>query len=567
MAQKKTSKKSQKNAGLTALPLGGVGEIGMNMMVYECDGDMVLVDAGISFADEYAPGVDAIVPDTYYIRERIRRLRGVIITHAHEDHIGAMPYIWEDLGETPVYVTPFARSVLELKLKEMDIEPAPNQIVTVQSCDITTISKNFTVEYVPVTHSVPEAHSVVLRTPAGNIVHTSDFKFDEKPTLGPKSDLKRFKEIGDEGVLAMLCDATNVFKEESDGTEGDLIKVLEGHVTGAQGALFFATFSSNIGRYIEVAKIAAKTGRKVCFLSRSLRNMVQHARKCGYFPKGLEEHVVEVDEAATLPRNKIMVGLAGTQGEPRSAMTGLSRGDSIKGLQAQKGDTLILSARFIPGNERAIYTMLNNYLQLGVKVLHPKVTQDIHISGHASRSEVRKMYQLVRPKIAVPVHGEYSHLLAQAEIAEEEGAQPFVITDGTKLYLGPDEPKILEEEAPRYGRNYIDGLNILDDDRWVLKERRLMSLEGLATVTVVTDKKGKIKGKPSVKSKGLIDEAIQPDIIKDAQQEVAKVLEDNFGACIDEPSKAEDMMRQAVRRIFNRQRGRKPVTVAQVLKV
>lgn len=553
---------------LTALPLGGVGEIGMNLMVYECDQDMVIVDMGISFPDNSTPGADVVLPDIYYVRERIKRLKGIVITHAHEDHIGALPYLWDDLPDVPVYVTPFAKQILRHKLNELGITDGDKRIVEVNPGEQHKIGK-FEVEYINVTHSIPEGNSVVLRTPHGNIMHTGDYKFDETPVMGPASNLERLREIGDEGVLAMLSDSTNIFTPGHSGSESDLAERLEKIIAEQKNAIFFATFSSNTYRLLKIAEIAAGQGRKVVYLGRSMRRMIDISKELGFFPKSLKNQVVEPEEAAKLPREKMFIMAAGTQGESNSGLSFLATGEKFKGLQIKPDDTVLMSSKMIPGNERAIFDMINGMMACGAHVIHEKLA-DVHVSGHGGRDEIRQMYELIRPQIAVPVHGEYAHLMAHKEFAEELGVQQtFLITNGTKVQLGPDNAQILEHETPPFGRVYVDGLNILDDDRFILKERRNMALNGLALVTLpVHQQTGEIAGDPAVITRGLMDESLQPDIIEAAVEEVKGSIETRFPAgVIDDRVQALEVMRQATRRAINRERGRKPLTVPQIIDI
>lgn len=560
---------AKKQHGLTALPLGGLGEIGMNMMVYECDGEMIIADIGMTlpnFATE--PGADLVIPDITYVRERIKRLKGIFITHAHEDHIGGLQYVWDDLPDAPVFVTPFARCVLEHKLSEMGITDFEDRLVTVNYGDKVDAGC-FNVEYVEVTHSTLESSSLILRTPHGIVVHTGDYKLDNNPGFGNKSNVKRLKEVGDEGVLAMLADSTNIFVEGNAGSEGDMLDRLDDRIGGIKGRIFFATFSSNVGRLIKIIELAAKHGRKVCCLSRSTINMVNFAKDSGYFPKNLENTLVEVDQASGMKPSKVLVLASGTQGETNSALSSLALGRVVKGLTLGAKDTVIMSSRFIPGNERTIYNLINNLLKTGANVITDN-KGDIHVSGHGGRAETKEMYALLRPQIAVPVHGEYAHLLEHSKFAKEIGVPTqLLITNGKKVYLGPDAPHVVEKENPVWGRNYIDGLNILDDDAYILTDRRKMAFEGLAhVVQVVESATQKMVGYPIVKTKGVIDEDLQRDVLDEASQEAGIALDKLCAdGVIENRKQAEDVMRQAVRRTFGRMRKRKPVTIATIVEI
>lgn len=556
---------------LSALPLGGVGEIGMNMMVYECDGDLVVVDAGVSFADESVPGVDVIVPDTRYLREHIKHIKGLIITHAHEDHIGAVGYLWDDFGGAKVYCSPFTRLVLEGKLTELGIKPAKGQIVTIKPRETYQMGK-FTAEFVQVAHSVPEGFAVALRSPYGTIVHTGDYKFDENPPFGHKTDEQRFKEIGDEGVLALFGDSTNVFRKTASGSEGDIIPTLEGYIKDAKNRVFFAAFASNIGRVLQVAEIASKNGRKVCFLGRTVNKMLGHAKTLGYFPGGLSNWIVEAEEIRGLPRNKVLVFASGTQGEPQASLTRLSQGNDVRGIKMEAGDTVIMSSKMIPGNERPILNVINNLYHRGAKVLSEITHNDIHVSGHGGQPEIQRMYKAVRPKYVVPVHGEAAHLQRQAEFARENGLTPLSIADGRKLVLFSAEEGFkphLQQHAYPHGLNYIDGLNILENDPFILKERRKLAFEGLVTAALaIRQSNGEWVSEVSLTSRGLLDERVQATSLQAATRQVTQALEAGFpDGLIQDRTKAVELITQSLRRTFKQERGKQPTIVVQLVEV
>lgn len=550
--------------GLTALPLGGAGEIGMNFMVYECDGSLIVVDVGLSFPDEFAPGVDLVLPDIRYVRENKHRLKAIIITHAHEDHIGGLPYLWEDMP-APVYVSPFARLVLESKLDEVGLL-GDVPIIGVKPGERFKVGP-FDIEYIPVTHSIPESHALAIRTPYGNIVHTGDYKFDADPALGAVTDEARLKAVGDEGVLAMFGDSTNVFKPKVAGSEGEVAKSLDSVIAGCQHRIFFCTFASNLARVKTSAELAARHGRKLALFGRSLHNMTGHARKLGYISKELFETIISPEAAMDLPRNKVMFCVTGSQGEARAALSKLAAGEA-GAMALEAGDTVIFSSRIIPGNEKTIFALMNRLARKGARIINEK-SDFVHVSGHAARDEIAKMYSLVRPQMAIPVHGEYQHMREQADFAKSLGVpRQFVIENGDRVHLAPGEPKVTRE-AVEAGRNYVDGLSILDEDRFILRERRQLSLEGVATVTLALDaQSGEIVAGPHIRTKGLIDEAVQEELLATVADEVKDALLTRFkkGVISDIPH-AEETMRQAVRRVFARERGRKPLTLTTVVSV
>lgn len=568
-----------KNKHLSALPLGGVGIIGTNMMVYECDGDIIVVDAGVSFPDESAPGTDVIVPDTRYLREHAKRIKGIFITHAHEDHIGAVGYLWDDFAGAPVFASPLSQMVIQSKLAELGIKPTKGQLQTIQVREQYKAGA-FSVEFVPVNHSVPEAFALAIRTPHGTIVHTGDYKFDDNAIFGHKTDEARFAEIGKEGVLAVFGDSTNMLTEESTSGEAPVIAHLTKLVEEAKGRIFFAAFASHFGRTFEIAKVAAKNGRKVCFLGRTINKFIQHAKVLNYWPKELNNWVVDAEEAAGLPADKVFVFASGTQGEGGSSLTRLSQGTDVRGLKLKQGDTVIMSSRMIPGNERAVLSVINGLTMLNVRVISQLNDYDIHVSGHPGKADVRRMYKAIKPTYVVPVHGEPYHLFAHADFAKAEGYQPLQLKAGHKLVLAEemDAPKEGQDgkegkaKAFRpyhtshtypHGFNYIDGLNILENDPLILKERRKLGYEGLITAALaIRTTTGEWASEVSLSTRGLIDEVLQADVMKGAVQKTTQALETIFpDGRIDDRTRAAEVISQTLRRHFKLERGKQPSTV------
>ncbi len=557
-------KKGGAKAALSAVPLGGVGEIGMNLMVYECDGDMLLVDVGMMLQDPDAPGVDVVLPDIKYIRENIKKLKGIIITHAHEDHIGAMPYWWSELP-APVYMTPFAANVMRHKLRDLGYgEEEYSRINEVSAGGRVDIGA-FNAEFIHITHSIPETCAIALRTPHGNILHTADYKFDDDPSLNDHTDEEALKRFGDEGVLALLGDSTNAFSPGKSPSEGSILPQLEEVLKDTKERLFFSSFASNIGRVIRMVELASKHGRKVCLLGFTVRRMMEHAKACGYVPKELNNWLVEPDDVAHLKRNEVMVFASGTQGELNASLSRLSKGETVRGVKMEFGDTVLMSSKMIPGNERGILNVINNFAIIGVHVVHEKMA-DIHVSGHGYQDDLKHMYDLVRPQIVVPVHGESAHLLAQADVAKAHGVpQQLLFHNGDRIVFGPGEPQVQEHFAP-CGRSYVDGMNILDIDRFILKDRKHMGYNGAVSVAVVVDKKGKRKGLPQLRTAGVMDESLQGDILNMAADALHQTLESKFpNNHIDDVKLVEKLAQQTVRRVFNRHRGRKPTVITQLV--
>lgn len=558
--------KTKSMQGLTALPLGGLDEIGLNLMVYECDGDMILVDVGLTFPDEYSPGTDIVVPDVSYIRENVHRLKAIFITHAHEDHIGALPYLWEELGKVPVYATKFTQCVLAGKMQQFDLMPPEYKIHMTQEGERYKAGA-FEVEYISVTHSVPGSAILVIRTPYGNIVNTGDYKLDPRPVLGSASNLERLKQVGEEGVLALFGDSTDIFGEGEKPSETDLSESLDGIIAGQEKTIFVSPFASNFERILSISEIAVKHGRKICYAGRSILNMVQYAKECDMYPDYLLEHVVDMSEVSKIAREKLLIFVTGSQAQPNAMLFKLSTGDSFRGIQIKEKDTVILSSRHIPGNERAIQHMMNRLSKIGASVLSGH-NAFVHVGGHGHKEETKQVYKLLKPRYAVPSYGTYTHLKEHQRFVEEHKlSECLFITNGDKLHLGPEEPSIIERVQT--GRCYIDGYNILDEDKYILRERRQMSFDGLATVTLGVDLRNRsIAFGPTVKTRGIIDEELQSDVMESVVSEVERALSAKYkNNRIDDPLEAEEVMRQAVRRAFGRERGRKPVTIPLVVEV
>ncbi|MCP5404810.1 MAG: ribonuclease J [Pseudomonadaceae bacterium] len=556
-----------KRKHFAALALGGVGRIGMNMMVYECDGKYIVVDAGVSFGDETTPGVDVIIPDTRFLREHAKDIVGVFITHAHEDHIGGIGYMWDDFGGAPVFATRFSRLSMENKLRELGIKPAKGEVNTAKPGETIEVGP-FKVEYVGVAHSIPEAFGLAITTHYGTVVHTGDYKFDEHAPFGQQTDEKRWKAIGKQGVLAVLGDSTGIFAMKPSGSEKAVFEHLDKLIGESKQRVFFAAFASHVGRALNVAEIAMKHGRKVCFLGRTVNKMLGYAKELGYTPAALKGYIVEAEEASKLPPHKVLVFASGTQGEPAASLTRLSQGQEVRGLRIDEGDTVILSSRMIPGNERAILNTINGLYVRGAEVVTELTDRETHVSGHASRPEIQHMYSLLKPTYVVPVHGEPGHLTQHARCAEEWGYKPLQLTPGHKLVLAPETP-FTQPHAYAHGYNYIDGLNILDNDALPVKERRKLSYDGVVSAALaIRATNGEWLGELSLSTKGLLDERLQKDILDRAAKHAMKALDAVFpDALIDEPQRAREVIGQSLRKSFKQERGKSPTVLVQFIEV
>ena len=590
---------SNKQKHLAALPLGGVGIIGTNMMVYDCDGDLIVVDAGISFPGENEPGTDVVMPDTRFLREHAKQIKAVFITHAHEDHIGGVGYMWDDFGGAPVYASPLSQMVITGKLQELGIQPKKGQLKTVTTREQYQAG-NFSVEFVPVSHSVPEAFGLAIRTKYGTIVHTGDYKFDEDAPFGQKTDEVRWGEIGKEGVLAVFGDSTNVLNPNSTGSEGPVLEHLTKLLSEAKGRVFFAAFASHFGRTFEVAKVAAKQGRKVCFLGRTINKFITHSKALGYWPKELNNWVIDAEEAAGLPAEKVFVFASGTQGEPASSLTRLSQGADVRGLKIRQGDTVIMSSKMIPGNEKGILAVINGFALLNANIISEITDKKTHVSGHPGAPDVKRMYSLLKPTFVIPVHGEPIMFKGHAELARAEGYTPVMLKNGHKLVLAEpvQEPKeakadtkveakaegtkeAKEVKQPKafrpyitkhsypHGFNYVDGLNILENDPLILKERRKLSYDGVVVAALaIRTTTGEWLGEISLNTRGLMDEVIQADILKEGIGKTTQALESVFqNGRIDDRQRANEVIQQTLRRHFKHQRGKQPTCIVTFVDV
>ena len=484
---------------LVFLPLGGVGEIGMNLALYgygpKGHREWIIVDCGVTFPGPDLPGVDLVLPEIRFIDDEKIDLKAIVITHAHEDHYGALADLWPYLA-VPVYVTPFTAGMMEAKRAyERSAEEIP---VTIFKAGETFEVGPFSIEAVPVNHSIPEPVSLIINTPAGRVIHTGDWKIDEAPTLEPLTDEARFRQAGDDGVLALICDSTNALRDGVSPSEKEVSKSIEKIISAARGRVAITTFSSNVGRIRSVAEAARDAGRKVLLLGSSIKRVVDVATDLGIM-EGLPPFIDE-DEFGYIDRDKIVIVLTGSQGESRAALAKLAR-DEMRNIALNAGDTVVFSSRTIPGNEKPILEIKNGLIEQGVHI----VTDDealVHVSGHPRRNELKRMYEWVRPEILVPVHGEAAHLTGHAEFAEQCGIKNVPrVRNGDLLRLAPGPAEVVEEVA--HGRIYKDGNLIGDFDEMGIGERRKLSYVGHIAVNVLLNSKNELHHNPAVRTHGL----------------------------------------------------------------
>ena len=533
--------------------LGGSGEIGMNVNLYGCDGQWLMVDLGLTFADPQYPGVELILPELDFIERQRDRLCGIVLTHGHEDHIGALPYLAEDL-KVPLYATPFTAGLIAGKLEEEGLTGlVPLHVVP---RDSTVEVGPFRVTYVALAHSIPEGNGLLIETPYGRIFHTGDWKLDETPVLGEPSSAEALGRIGDEGVLALVCDSTNVFQEEASGSEAGVHQGLLEEVSKARGRVLVTTFASNAARLKTIGEVAVETGRQVCIAGRSLNRILNVAQATGYlldFPPPLS-----FDDAMRLPRDKVLIIATGGQGEPRAALGRIATGNHD--LKLSQGDTVIFSSKIIPGNEIAIGRIMNALSDLGAIIVTERQAH-VHVSGHPGRPELAAMYDWIRPRIIVPVHGEPRHMAEQARFALAHGVPEAVVQrNGDVIRLAPGEPKKLDEV--RVGRLVLDGDVILPADGATMNERRRMSYTGLIAVTLAVGKHGQLAGEPVVRPFGIPVEEDRDDFIADATDSARRAFDPKAGE-----EQMREAVRLAVRRCATAWTGKKPLVEVTLLRV
>lgn len=553
-----------KSAELVFLPLGGVGEIGMNLAMYgfgpEDSREWIVVDMGVSFAGPELPGADLILPDIRFLEAERHNLLGIVITHAHEDHYGALLDLWPRL-KVPVFASPFTAGLLEAK--RQGEQNAPEIPVTLYRVGEKFSIGPFEIEAIPVTHSIPEPASLAITTPLGTVIHTGDWKSDPEPSLGPLLDEERFREFGDEGVLALVCDSTNAMREGESPSERQVGESLRELIENARGRVAITTFASNVGRIRSIAEAARDAGRQVLVLGRSMKRAIEVATELGYM-EGLPEFLSEEDYGY-IPRENVVLILTGSQGEPRAALAKLAR-DEMRNVALSPGDTVIYSSRTIPGNEKAIIETRNLLIEQGVKIITDNDAL-VHVSGHPRRNELKRMYAWVRPKILVPVHGEAAHLVAQGSLGALEGIPEVAqVRNGDMLRLAPGPAEIIDE-AP-FGRVFKDGKLIGDEDEVGITERRKLSYVGHVAVSILIDSKYNIIGDPDLVPIGLPEADASGDLMEDILFDAAvSAVESIPRARRTDKEVLREAVRRAVRAAANEAWGKKPVVTVFLTKV
>jgi ribonuclease J len=530
---------------LLFLALGGSAEIGMNANLYGCDGKWILVDLGVSFGSQEYPGIDLILPDLEFIEDRKEDLLGIVLTHGHEDHIGAVPYLAEDLG-VPIFANKFTADLVKSKLvedgRENDLD------LNIVEMDGQFDLGPFHIQFMPLAHSIPDMCAAIIDTPYGRIFHTGDWKLDDAPQMGVPATADQVTAIGDAGVLALVCDSTNVFNPDPSGSEGDVRNGLMEVIKAAKNRVVVTTFASNAARLKTIAAVAKASGRQLCVAGRSLNRVIGVAQKQGYlkdFPDTVDFHT-----AMRLPRNQVLIVATGGQGEARAALGRIAAGQHE--ISLEQDDSVVFSSKQIPGNELAIGRIMNQLAERGIKTVTEKQAH-IHVSGHPGRPELEAMYRWLRPEILVPVHGEVRHMMEQCRVGDAAGIpQTLFQKNGQLVRLAPGPAKIIDEV--RSGRLALDGDVILPADGSTINERRKLALYGQMSVAVAIDGAGRLVGSPAVRHSGVPVEEDADEFAGEVEDAVAKAVSPD----IRDRAKLVETLRLAARRIATDWTGKKP---------
>ena len=544
---------------LLFLPLGGAGEIGMNLNLYGHAGKWLMVDLGVTFGGDETPSIEVIMPDPTFITERVHDLAGLVLTHAHEDHIGAVPYLWPKL-KCPLYATPFTASVLRRKLQEVGLE-GKAKITEIPMSGKFSIPP-FELELITLTHSIPEPNAVVLRTRLGTVLHTGDWKLDPDPVIGPTTDEAALRALGNGNVLAMICDSTNVFVNGTSGSEADILPEMTALIRGRKGRVAVGCFASNVARLETITRAAMANDRQVALVGRSLWRMTEAARENGYLtdlPEFIEEH-----DVGFFPKEKILMICTGSQGEARAALARIAKGEHPH-VHLEAGDAVIFSSRVIPGNEKAISLLQNNLIHRDVEVItdHDEM---IHVSGHPARDELTEMYQWVRPQIAVPVHGEARHIREHVALARQcQVPQAVEAANGAIIRLAPGPAEVVARV--NHGRLGLDGKVLVPMTSEVVRHRHRLGYNGVIMISLVMNWRGDLIADPQVTLEGLLEGEPEAEAKSGIADAVADAVENLSAAKMENDGEVAECARLAARRWFHKAQDKKPITRVHVIRV
>jgi len=553
----------ESNSALHVIPLGGLGEIGLNMMAYQHGDDIIIADCGLMFPEPDMLGIDYVIPDITWLRERSDYVRAICLTHGHEDHIGALPFVLQELN-VPVYGTALTLGLVNEKLKEYKLDGVV-ELVTVKPRDTVELGC-FRVEFLRVAHSVVDGCALAITTPEGVVIHTGDFKIDQTPVDGELTDLARLSFYGDQGVLALFSDSTNVEREGYTISEKYVGEAFADIFPKCRGRIIVAAFSSNIHRVQQVADVAIACGRKILLNGRSMIANVRIARQLGYLNIP-DDMLLDLRELAYLPPEQVCMVTTGSQGEPMSSLTRIAL-DDHKQIKLERGDTVILSSRFIPGNERTISELINHLYRRGAEVFHEKVSE-VHVSGHASQEELKLMMNIVRPRFFMPIHGEYRHLVKHIQLAHKVGITEercILAVNGDVVAFYADTAAIIEKVES--GRVFVDGKGVGDVGNVVLKDRKHLSEDGMVVVIIgINQSNGELIHGPDIVSRGFVFEDESQEYLETARCIVVDALDELNDEMRRDSEEVKTVVRQALRRFFKKTIERRPVILPVVMEM
>jgi ribonuclease J len=547
---------------LKIIPLGGLSEIGKNMMVMECENDIIIIDAGLMFPGEEMLGIDLVIPDISYLLERREKIRGIVITHGHEDHIGALPYLLPQL-DVPIYATRLTQGLISVKLKErkaltgakLNVVPFGGQVAL----------GRFKVEFFSVCHSIPDSAGLIISTPIGNVVHSGDFKLDYTPVHGKPTDLSRLAQLGAQGVLLLLSDSTYAELLGYTPSERVVGETLDRVMAEAPGRVIVTTFSSLVSRIQQVIDAAARHQRRVFIIGRSMSDIVPMALEGGYL-KAPNNILARLDELKGMPHNRVVFITTGSQGEPTSALVRIANRDHRQ-VHIIRGDTVVLSATAVPGNESLINRTVDSLFRQGAQVLYDKVAP-VHVHGHASQEELKLLLNLVKPRFFMPIHGEFRHLSLHAKLARSVGILEkniFLLEDGDVLELSPEAGRITGKVSS--GNVYVDGLSVGDIGSVVLRDRRMLSRDGVVMVIITVNRQtGKLVGRPDIVSRGFVEPGEASDMIEKSRDLVARAL-DHSGVRPADWGFIYAKVRDILHKFYYEQTKRRPMILPVMVKV